>query len=308
MDNVVNSQGQKLLEFLNDTRSCIVNGRITPENDNFTSVTGYRRKSVVDYCIVRNDDLSNVRKCQVISCNDIIEHINLTGLLSEVCHKPDHNLIRMEIEVAVIVSEVLLRDRNLGSESVRRAKIIRKTGNKYINGITATRMLPILLQGLEREKINQSEIDELYDKICKLLVSEAAKSLDSNSRKRKNTKRREYWDLELSVTWRDMCRTEKSFTEHSRKHSSHDIRGKHLWTKFKCSQKVFDKMLRKKRCAYCKGMMLHIEDYYRKNDPRTFWDQINKIGPKKKSKIPWEVCIDSKIVTGKFKCSGKMEM
>ena len=53
----VNKHGECLLDFLRDTKMCIVNGRITPEYDNFTCVktTG---KSVVDYFIVPHDILS----------------------------------------------------------------------------------------------------------------------------------------------------------------------------------------------------------------------------------------------------------
>ena len=54
IDNVKNSHGDVLLEFLRDTQTCILNGRLTADFDNYTSLST-RGKSVVDYIITPHD-------------------------------------------------------------------------------------------------------------------------------------------------------------------------------------------------------------------------------------------------------------
>ena len=61
--------------------------------------------------------------------------------------------------------------------------------------------------------------------------------------------------------------------------------------KFKNAQKSFDKALKKKKRMYHKGQLLLIERC-NVNNPKAFWEQINKLGPKKVGSIPWEVKID----------------
>ena len=67
---------------------------------------------------------------------------------------------------------------------------------------------------------------------------------------------------------------------------------------FKVSRTWFDKLLKKKKCHYAKGLLLDIEKCSF-NDPSAFWNYIRKLGPKKKSAIPWEVELDGWIVTDK---------
>ena len=46
LDEKVNNHGEAMLEFLKDTKLCVVNGRVTSESDNFTYIST-RGKSVV---------------------------------------------------------------------------------------------------------------------------------------------------------------------------------------------------------------------------------------------------------------------
>ena len=64
------------------------------------------------------------------------------------------------------------------------------------------------------------------------------------------------------------------------------------------AQRSFDKLLKHKKCIYCKGLTLLIEEC-RTNDPNAFWSYIKKLGPVKKREIPWEVVVDGHSVTNK---------
>ena len=61
LDTQTNGQGQKLLNFLNDTKTCVLNGHVTPEFDAFTSLTSHKGKAVVDYMVTRISDLNAIK-------------------------------------------------------------------------------------------------------------------------------------------------------------------------------------------------------------------------------------------------------
>ena len=99
----MNQQGHKLVNFCNDVDFCIINGRVEPNMDDFTSLTCYRGKAVVDYHLTRMCNLDNIKKFNVISCVDLVRDLHLELLLGDNCHIPDHNLLTMSIEMSNII-------------------------------------------------------------------------------------------------------------------------------------------------------------------------------------------------------------
>ncbi len=59
-DNISNKHGEEFIDFILESKMCILNGRVCPENDNFTSVRTLGR-SVVDYICTFHDNLSNCK-------------------------------------------------------------------------------------------------------------------------------------------------------------------------------------------------------------------------------------------------------
>ena len=74
IDTVTNQHGKHLLEFLNDSMLCAINGRITPKWDNFTSLRS--GKSVVDYMLTKIEDIDNISEQKVHLITDIINESN----------------------------------------------------------------------------------------------------------------------------------------------------------------------------------------------------------------------------------------
>ena len=130
IDETSNNQGNRLLSFVSDINRAIVNGRITPECDDFTSMTSYKGKSVVDYHITRLSDLDFIQKMEVKSCIELVAKMGCEQLLTDRCHVPDHNLLSMTVELSNLVVEQML-DQNLGSKVWNR-KIIRNPGESYM--------------------------------------------------------------------------------------------------------------------------------------------------------------------------------
>ena len=85
LDKETNTQGNKLLTFINDIRGCIVNGRISPDYDFFTSTAPHKGNAVVDYVIVRQSDLHSVKSCKVQCCMEVMDRLKCSHLVSDKC-------------------------------------------------------------------------------------------------------------------------------------------------------------------------------------------------------------------------------
>ena len=75
IDKVKAGHHESLINFLKDTKTCIVNGRVTPKHDGFTCVSG-RGKSVVDYCISPHNNLDNCMDFRVSTTSDLINQFD----------------------------------------------------------------------------------------------------------------------------------------------------------------------------------------------------------------------------------------
>ena len=103
IDANVNTQGKKLLTFVNDVRSCLLNGRITPEFNDYTSVTPHKGRSVVDYFITRQSDLDSMLSLKVVSCLDMVSEENDVNLIDDKSRLPDHSLLILELELSTAI-------------------------------------------------------------------------------------------------------------------------------------------------------------------------------------------------------------
>ena len=299
LDHTTNPQGLKLINFINDVKGCVVNGRVTPQLDDYTSCTAHKGKSVVDYNIVRQTDLQDVKHMEVISCTDIVRLENLQNLISTDSRLPDHNMLVIKIEMSHIVGEGLT-DRNLGNPvmSVNRTRIRRKIGENYMKSEVALRLLPEMIASFENSNFtNQNMVNECYDRFCTFLFDEVDKSMEGKQNKRNTTKIKSYWDSELSVKWKLMHNSEQKYRWLCKQKNGNEM-CKAQWIKFKEARANFDKLLCKKKRQYCKGLLMEIDKCSTK-DLNRFWNYVKQLGPNKKEQIPWEVQIDGNIVTDK---------
>ena len=245
IDEGLNQQGKRLISFINDVRGCIVNGRVNPECDYYTSMTGYRGKAVVDYHITRESDINCIKRMSVQSCVDLVSTNQWEHLLTEKCHLPDHNLLVMDVECSKAVIEQLV-NRNLGSVIVQRKKIRRKVGKSYMNTETALRLIGDLLEEMDDVSETQHDINMKYANLVELITNEAECSVNELNKKRLGTKFKEYWDNELTVAWRNMHESEWIYRKCVKRNSS-KLHKQGKWEHFKKKQHLFDKLLKRKK-------------------------------------------------------------
>ena len=80
IDKSTNQHGHTFIEFLNDSKFCVLNGRLCVENDDFTSVST-RGKAVVDYICVPHDCYKNCSNFQVTTPETLVHRHKLQHLL-----------------------------------------------------------------------------------------------------------------------------------------------------------------------------------------------------------------------------------
>ena len=76
LDKCLNKNGENFLEFLKNSNSVVVNGRVTLALNDYTSITT-KGKSVVDYIAIPLDKLEYCKKFEILQSNDLIDKLNI---------------------------------------------------------------------------------------------------------------------------------------------------------------------------------------------------------------------------------------
>ena len=313
LDTVKNSHGNSLIEFLKDAKCCMLNGRVTPDLNNFTFMS-HQGTSVNDYMIVNHEALKYCKKFEVLTRNDYLQNFDLLGLVTESCKPPDHSVLIAEFNTLLCAQQMSGEEvmnnsqyeRSTVNESAYDAQEQTTTCKKYrLNTIPSEFMsndvwnqcLVDLIEMFENSANNQKAVDDCYAALCDCIFKEMDLylSLTGSSHKvRKKFKyHKPYWDEELTAMWRTMRDKEKIF-HMSKKGDRKHIQS--LYREFIHCQASFDKLLRKKDRAYMRGFCIKLDELH-VNNPAAFWKKLKSLGPKHKKEIPLKVYINGEIIT-----------
>ena len=94
-DQTKNSHANSFITFLKDNRSIILNGRITPEFNNYTFVNP-RGCSVPDYLFSPVDHLTFCREMKTLLMSDLVNTLNIQPPKS----LPDHSILKGTFETS----------------------------------------------------------------------------------------------------------------------------------------------------------------------------------------------------------------
>ncbi len=100
IDKIINGHGRSFIDFLQESKSCVLNGRFCMENDNYTFLST-NGKSVVDYFFVPHDCLAKCKNFKVTAIDDVMNMFNLQSMLNDKCKKPDHSIIEVEVLIDI---------------------------------------------------------------------------------------------------------------------------------------------------------------------------------------------------------------
>ena len=152
--------------------------------------------------------------------------------------------------------------------------------------LIALRSLMSVIEYIENIRKSQEEIDTLYDTFCNMLYDGMSELYDCTnvhpkSRKKLRHKSKPWWNSTLTILWKVLCKAEHEFLK-----CTHGIERKRKRNKE--TQHCFDKLNKKCKRDYQRSLQNDIETL-NTCEPKEFWRNLKRLGPKPRSDIPMEV-------------------
>jgi hypothetical protein len=291
IDKSINQHGHDFLEFLNDAKFCVLNGRMNG-SDNFTSVSR-KGRSVVDYICIPHDIFHLCSSFEVITVQSIVDNHRLHGLLGQRSCLPDHSVLITDFTVSH-TTKYCSSGSNDHEKCGSRYKLNR-IPEDFMNSELSRLALLGLISQIERCRETQSEIDRIYETLCSTILSEMDAKIPKYETHKQSSKRHKhkkpYWNEELQSLWDTMRDKENKFLKCSGDRRTRNA----LRSDYTRSRDIFDKTLHKSERCFRASMATEIEEFTSSN-PREFWNKIQKLGPRKDKSIPLQIIDDSGLI------------
>lgn len=155
MDNIQNQHGKSFLEFLNDSRCCVLNGRTGEHSNRYTSLSP-RGHSIVDYVCVPHDIYTKCKKFRIVYCNELVEQFNLTNLLGEKSKIPDHAAVMFDLNVQ---SYVPLPEETM--ENTKKRFNLRRIPPNFMNSENVRNAICDLITKIETCREVQKQVNDI---------------------------------------------------------------------------------------------------------------------------------------------------
>ncbi len=265
-------------------QNVVVNGRVTPLFDNFTSISP-KGKAVVDYIMVYQDCLDLCTEFRDITPNDLLESNEPAcfKLLGDRCKVPDHSLLLLKFKANVCVRGTPIVQ---SPEAVNKCRRPRVFPENFLSSELCCTALLEMIRNFEACRDNREDLDLGYESLCSVLYAELDRLSPPKSSalgKKSGHKGKPFWNCELNTLWADVRGAEKKYLK-----CQDRLQKKCLRDEFKQCQHIFDKRLRFFKRRFNRGQGMHLEQLQTHN-PQLFWSKISQIRPQKALKIPMEV-------------------
>ena len=292
VDHTVNSHGEALVNFLKEISGCVLNGRFNVNDQHYTSVSS-KGKSVVDYLITSTEHFSYVNDLKVYLMHDLIEQYELHTLLHDRCKSPDHSFICMTIDVSGFMCIENYTAVNQPRSDARSSPCpmlynFKNIPDNFMHNIEWDSEIQNINVRMS-EIITPSSLNELCEDLYSILRQEISrcfsikttqKPLDTSQACRRA---RPYWNSTLTDLFKDVKYKQRIFLK-TNKVVDPFIYAR-VRAEFQTAQKLFDCTLRKIERQHNRAQIAKI-DTLNTNNPKVFWEHINKLGPGKKGKLP----------------------
>lgn len=140
---------------------------------------------------------------------------------------------------------------------------------------------------IESCRETQCDMDIIYGSLCEAITDEMNRKLpkyECRSTNKCYKTRKPYWNDTLSDQWELLRQREREFL----KCSGNQRVKTALRLEYIRARDNFDKSLRQAERVYRKTKSMEIESIST-NNPKEFWDKINKLGPRSDKSIPCEI-------------------
>ena len=292
LDENTNKHGSSLLEFLHESRMCVLNGR--DKLDDYTSVS-VKGASVVDYIMVPVTQFSSFSEFKVDSCLNMIEKHNLQQLVDVKSKPPDHALLTCMISIlshtALPEHENIVADHIPGTPEKFKVNHI---PDNFLSSQVAINGLNAIENKLTLSKDTQLELDNIYSDFCNVIIDEMRRTLvkvtPPETIKRRYKPKKPFWCEDLTRLFEKSVECERKMKKAKFRNIKRIYR-----LEYKNARTRFDREYRKLKRQYQAGRMEELELVCDTN-PKMFWEKIKQMGPKKKQTIPLEIYGDGKTI------------
>ena len=309
-DTIKNSHADNFITFLKDNRSVILNGRVTPEYDNYTFVST-RGCSVPDYIFCSVENLYNCSSMKTILLSDIINSYELLPPKSI----PDHSILS-----GTFVTSFFEKGKNFEHSDFRNNAVNQRQANKQMNPqkknlskmtdrfMMSDEVLEQVLQAiskLENEVNTKEEINQRWTEVKQIILSEmnnlpAVSRSSFKNQNRKFRKSKPFWNLELETLWSKSCAAESNYLRFKVR-CREDFRYKnHLRYLFKSSQNFFDKKFRYFKRQHKKKEYSDLE-MNAKSNPAAMWAPLKRLNSPPNIKAALEIVRGDKTISTDIK-------
>ena len=281
LDSNTNAHGEALLEFLKEGKLCVVNGRVTPNYDNFTSISG-RGKAVVDYILTPHSNLEQITKCEVISVKELCEKIEYKPS----CKLPDHSIVYCELNI-YLCDSMRIEVKEPSANRFKRVKA-KDIPIDFMLSPECQRLVTETIHRIEQDMHNQLDVDQCYQQVLQIYQEETDRKIPKIANRPGNRKKfrpKPWWNANLSDKWKEVAVAEKQFLKCNGNRKERWSERNH----YKTLLKQFDREYNKSRRKYFANQGAEIEALQDQN-PQEFWKKLKNLGPTKvKDTIPMEI-------------------
>ena len=279
IDEVLNQHGHSLLEFMKESRLCILNGRFDPSKDGYTSIST-KGTAVVDYLLSPIDNLKMFQTFEVDSCATIVQKLKLGNLLSKQCKIPDHAIISATFNIKICLNT---EEANLTSLSNSKPRFkLTNIPNSFMDNAD---VIIKLIDDILAARHTQEHVDNTYEKLINTVLDEMYEKLQylDNNKRKDSGYSKPFWNDELQSLYNDSIRIERIYKKCKLRSERRDIR-----LQFKRSRHDFDKVFRKYERQYRREQSERIEKAC-SSEPQRFWRDLKNVGSKRSNVVPMEV-------------------
>ena len=263
LDTSKNNHGESFIEFLHDTQMCILNGRISKEDNDYYTFLSTRGKSVVDYIVVPYASLPSCNHFKIYQTNDSIEQFCLSNLLSKTCKAPYHEILSLQFIVNKDFTDPKLIFKTKAPafevESIpRRIYSFEDVPSIFLNSEVFGNRIDYLLRNMTCNNFNS-----IYSEFCQAVINDMDIHLkhfdlkDSGSFNKCKSNRKPFWDADLTECWHQMKNKEKLFRQHKGPWQERN----ELRKSFLNVRKTFDRCLARKEKQFNRPKVLIIDSY-----------------------------------------------
>ena len=218
-DKTKNSHGGHFITFLKDNRAVILNGRVTPELNDYTFVST-RGLSVPDYLFCPLEHFACCNEMKIHLIRDIINDLKIPPPQS----LPDHSILSGTFLTSFFIfnkseksSFEPFNSNLIDPPKKPPRKNLKKINENFFMSEEIQQQVLNTISKLENALQNQDEINKLWLEIKNLFLNEMG-SLPNlpppNCKKLKKSYRKNqpFWNGELDELWFSACQAEKSYS------------------------------------------------------------------------------------------------